>query len=446
MDRQQGFDRNRNMNNENALQLQLEEAARQLHDRDAQIAQLQEANYAAQQINALQQQMQNLMREMQNRDAQIVQLQGQGRQPSEIDRCLKESQIPDTIKQLPTYNGDAKLLATWIDSVDRVLALYTNVRHTEPYQIWLSQIRNKITDKANEALLKNHTPLVWDNIKETLKSYFGDKRDLSTLTGKIPYLRQKDKSLDDYYHEVEGLFADINANIHLDPDNTGHEAAIMRVLEVSIRNAFIDGLNENIGTYTRSGRPRDLLQAYQIAKDYDNAEERRRERFPHASRHPQRQPINYKQGPIHPDVGLMSSYVKPPLFPKKNYQKSERMDVDPSLRVNYMNRPKPPTSNNFRQQQRQPPQFKPTFGSNNGQQPQQFNFRAYAPQQPRFHVEELTNTNHDSPADPANAHNYWNDDHVQYTEDHGNFHPTAANNEEGDDLNFQQVAEVTGET
>ena len=190
MKRQQGFDKNRKMNNEIVLQQQLEEAARQLRERDTQIAQLQEQNCAVQQINALQLQMQELMNEMRTRDHQISQLQLQTRQQSEIDRCLKESQIPDTIKQLPSYNGDAKLLATWIESVDRVLALYKNVQNTESYKIWLSQIRNKITDKANEALLKNHTPLVWENIKETLISYFGDKRDLSTLTGKIPYLRK----------------------------------------------------------------------------------------------------------------------------------------------------------------------------------------------------------------------------------------------------------------
>lgn len=437
MSRQQGFDKNRRMINENALQLQLEEAVRQLNERDAQIAQLQEQNLATQQINALQQQMENLMREMQIRDNQIAQLQGQGRQPNEIEKCLRESQIPDTIKQLPNYNGDAKLLATWIDSVDRVLALYVKVKHTESYQIWLSQIRNKITEKANEALMKNHTPLVWENIKETLISYFGDKRDLSTLTGKIPYLKQKDRTLDDYYHEVEGLFADINANIHLDPDNAGHEAAIMRVLEVSIRNAFIDGLEEDIGIYTRSGRPKDLLQAYQIAQDYDNAVERRKEKFPHASKHSQRQPVNYKQNSIHPDVRLMNSYAKPPLVPKRNYQKFEKMEVDPSLKVNYMNRPRPPVPNNFRQQPKQPTQFKPYFG-NNGQQPQNYNFKAYAPQQPRFYVEELTNTNHDS------QQNLWTDDHSQYADE--NLKLSTANDDEIDDLNFRQVAEVTEET
>lgn len=79
------------------------------------IAQLREQNYSAQQINALQQQIDNLMREIQNRDNQIAQLQG--RQQNAIERCLRESQIPDTIKQLPNYNGNAKLLATWIDSV-----------------------------------------------------------------------------------------------------------------------------------------------------------------------------------------------------------------------------------------------------------------------------------------------------------------------------------------
>lgn len=78
------------------------------------------------------------------------------------------------------------------------------------------------------------------------------------------------------------------------------------------------------------------------------------------------------------------------------------MEVDSSIRVDYMNRPKLAGSHNFRQQQRQPTQFKPSL-RNNGQ-PQQLNFTAFVPQQPRFHAEELTNTNHDY-ADSI-PHNY----------------------------------------
>lgn len=435
MSRQSEFDRNRNMEYEQMAQ-QLEEAARQLQERNAQIAQLQEQNIAAQQINALQQQMQNLVLEMQSRDALIANLQNQARPNSEIDRCLKDSQIPDTIKQLPTYNGDAKLLATWIDSVDRVLALYVNVRHTESYNIWLSQIRNKITDRANEALLKNHTPLVWENIKETLKSYFGDKRDLSTLTGKIPYLRQKNRTLDDYYHEVEGLFADINANIHLDPENAGHEAAIMKVLEVSIRNAFIDGLRENLGTYTRSGRPKDLLQAYQIAKDYDNAEERRKEKFQQYHKSPQNNATNPRYGSIHPNVGLMNSYNRPPPVPQRKFPKVEHMEVDPSVRINYMNRPRPTNSLNTRQNQTPSTQFRRAFGN---QQP--INFRANAPQQPRFHVEELTNTDHDVAQYQDQNYVDQNDHHPEIQTHEESDFENSAENVNIDDLNFHQASE-----
>lgn len=42
-------------------------------------------------------------------------------------------------------------------------------------------IRNKVTGRANEALVVRNTNREWNNIRTTLIDVFGDRRDLSTL-------------------------------------------------------------------------------------------------------------------------------------------------------------------------------------------------------------------------------------------------------------------------
>lgn len=465
MKRQETFSKNRKEFDSMELQTELENARRQIAERDAHIAQLHKENSGFQQLNELQAQIQQISIQMNERDMKILELEARASNSrSDVDKCLKESQIPDTIKQLPPYNGDPKSLCTWLDCVERVLNLYIELRHKPVYAIWLSQVRNKITDRANDALVKNHTPLQWEHIKATLISYFGDKRDLSTLTSKIGFLRQRSKSLNEFYHEAESLYADINANIHLDPENRGHEAAIMRVIELIIRNAFIDGLNDNLANYTRSGRPTSLLSAYQIAEDYANAEERRREKFHSSPGHNQKPfSIPSKPFPIQPNFRLMNNYIKAPPIPKKPFPRPERMEIDPSIRVNYMNRPKfpqqfprqnpfsRPQAQQFRAQNTPFAQNQP-FNTFHKPQHQNQPFASFhKPQyqnQPKFVVEELTNTEQNNNLTYQDTGDYYTESYYCSDGYEQTNEPNVENSEEeaADNLNFQRGTDTSPKT
>lgn len=192
-----------------------------------------------------------------------------------VHALVNASRVPDTIKLLPTYDGDSRELSTWIQSVETTLALYVNLQGSHIYRIWLNQIRLKIIGKANEALTTSHTPTEWAAMRATLVEFFGDRRDISSLNQKIFDLQQKNRSVEDYYHEATTLLADITSKVALDEENDGHEEHIMAYVRVMVKDAFIDGLDEPYASYTRNYRPNTLHEAFQCAREQMAAKERR---------------------------------------------------------------------------------------------------------------------------------------------------------------------------
>lgn len=205
----------------------------------------------------------------------------QGEQPLDemalITRAVNSTKIPDPIKALQEYWGDKTSLFQWINSVENILLAYQNIAHLPSFQIWLMAIRNKIKGDAEKAI-ENRQAREWNDVKEVLIEYFGDRRDLSTITQKIPYLNQGSRPLDEYYHETIQLMADVHQKVSLDPENIGHVHAIMRVLEPIITTGFVDGLNGQMANYVRSHDVLTMIDAYKAALKHEQAECRAREK------------------------------------------------------------------------------------------------------------------------------------------------------------------------
>jgi hypothetical protein len=184
---------------------------------------------------------------------------------------IQQSRIPDPIKMLPNYEGDPKTLNHWIHSTSTVLAAYEPVRLQDPiiYNIWVMAIRQKIIGKANEALVSRNIATDWGRIREVLIEYFGDRRDLSTLSAQIPYLRQGNKNLDEFYKETSELTANINTKVSLDPrfPDANQVNAVMTFVRDLTKSSFIDGLNEPLNLTVRSFRPTTLEEAKSAAEE-----------------------------------------------------------------------------------------------------------------------------------------------------------------------------------
>lgn len=193
------------------------------------------------------------------------------------------SRVPDAIKMIVPYNGNPKLLSSWISSVESKLNFSKQLCPTpedeaDALPLWYSIIRDKIVDKANDALLQNSTPCEWAAIKSLLKNRFGDKRDLSTILNKLPYLQQKTRSVEEFYAECDEILSDVRAKVIADDDLKPCANNIIDTYETMITTAFIDGLHDPISALTRTSKPTTLYSAYQHALEQDSAAKRQTER------------------------------------------------------------------------------------------------------------------------------------------------------------------------
>lgn len=111
--------------------------------------------------------------------------------------------IPDLIRLVPEFDGNPRNLSRWIESVEQKLEeskkFIAPNDHPIILPIWLGIIRDKIVEKANDALTASHTPLEWGSIKNTLVEYFGDKSDLSILISRLTNLRQGSLTVTEFY-------------------------------------------------------------------------------------------------------------------------------------------------------------------------------------------------------------------------------------------------------
>lgn len=195
-----------------------------------------------------------------------------------LNDIIYGSKIPDPVKLLPSYDGDSQSLHHWLTQVESVLAVFDDVRihHIGVYNIWLGVIRAKIHGAASEALVMRNVGIDWDDIRTVLIDFFADRRDLSTLCQQIPYLKQKNKKVEDFYKEVQQLSASINQKVALDARYVGHVNAVMTFVGEITKNAFVDGLNEPFNLTVRGVRPTSLEEAKSAAVEQFQSVERNR--------------------------------------------------------------------------------------------------------------------------------------------------------------------------
>lgn len=279
-----------------------------------------------------------------------------------LNDIINGSKIPDPIKLLPSYDGDSQSLHHWLTQVESVLEVFDDVRvnHAAIYTVWLGVIRAKIHGTANEALVMRNVGNNWADIRTVLVDFFADRRDLSTLCQQIPYLKQKNKKVEEFYKEVQKLSASINQKIALDARYVGHVPAVMTFVSEITKNAFVDGLNDPFNLTVRGVRPASLEEAKSAAEEQFQSVER-----------------NKKFNSFNTVKSGQSA---------QNFQKSKFQNRSPFL--GSQNQQQPSTSAPYQQQQTSPAQYQqprpnPAF-KNNPSQRNNFIPRPNFPRQEQF--------------------------------------------------------------
>lgn len=331
------------------------------------------------------------------------------------EKVLKAMQIPQAIRELPCFNGDAVKLHSFIKAVENLTPFMTAMEGTPFFDVWIQSIRAKITGEADRVLEIYGTPTNWDEIKNNLIAYYNDKRDPVTLTRELFQLQQTG-SIEDFFGKVQNLLSllinhtninTVEINVKTDRISTHQENALQ---------VFLAGLREPIGGNVRARQPKTLKQGFDAAVEERNFLSR-------AGLNGQRpfnfQPLAYPQKLTNFPTQTRDTFLSrqfsvpipnrnafaPRLYPKPQPRPTP-MDIDPSIRtqrVNYMNRspqiqtPRPNNNHFIPNVPRAP--FYP---------PQRQFFNQNGP--PRFHVEELRNVEQlDFAQNPEYYANYYSD-------------------------------------
>lgn len=281
---------------------------------------------------------------------------------------LDRGKIPSIVRDLPDFDGDARALSNWILDVEDCLELYEDFRERFEYHLVLKTIRRKIKNEANDILISNNTPNDWSQIKEVLRLYYADKRDLMTLDNQMKDMtRQNNETIETYYSRVREMITLISSAITTDESWRGHEAAIIKLYNMKALDTFIRGLGDPLSLFVKNFKPKSLAAAYHYCIDFMNLKTRNaafkpqlpqpipapRGGIPIPPRPPMPKPPLARHNPVyrHPHhVPPPRNFFQPQppnaFAPNRTFYpqqpRPEPMDVDRSIqsrRVDYGNRP-----------------------------------------------------------------------------------------------------------
>lgn len=170
--------------------------------------------------------------------------------------------IPDAIKDVPTFDGNPRLLFDFINNVEEILSLIPQLNDNINYKkVIIRSIRNKIIGQANEALNMYGTAIDWEEIRNNLIVHYSDKRNETTLIRDLHQIRQNQCTVETFYSEIiEVLSAMINHVKMHEKNVTVIEAKLLLYQEMCL-NTFLSGLRKPLGSTIRAMRPMKLTDA-----------------------------------------------------------------------------------------------------------------------------------------------------------------------------------------
>jgi len=333
------------------------------------------------------------------------------------------SKLPDCVKELQIFDGNAADYISWVHTVEGILSDYEIVRNKPIYRAILQSIRGKIRGNANVALLSyNIYDDDWIAIKKCLSLHYADKRDIRTLEHQLSRLTQRGMRLDEFYAQVNHQFSLIINKIKSDTYTQETMNALVQTYRNRALDVFICGLDGELAKMITVQKPQTLPEAYSACLDIQNLNFRR---YPIHSMTPNHITVPVNQvyrPPFRPNASAAQS-VNAPFYPQSGKFRNsnppprptapkphEKMDVDPSVQsraVNYMNRPQNANSQNrpFLSQPQARQNFQPQAGPTFQNGYQGMKRRAQSANMP-LKYQRVNHINMETTEDPSEESNY----------------------------------------
>lgn len=296
--------------------------------------------------------------------------------PPRSEQDLKDiARLPDSVRELQTFDGNAVQYISWTHSVENILRDYELVKNKPIYRAILQAIRGKVRGNADAALISyNIFDDNWESIKTCLSLHYADKRDLRTLEYQMSTLTQGRYSIDQFYARVNHQFSLIINKIKTENYSRETINALIESQRNRALDVFIRGVNGELSKYLMLQKPQTLPEAYSTCLELQNYNCRsqtlqsrsgyntnqymgkipsnkiRQPFIPPQQEYQQQQPLTPQQKVSAYNLQHQRPSIPPPRPPKPH----EKMEVDRSMQtrqVNYMNRP----SNNSNDTYKRPP-------------------------------------------------------------------------------------------
>lgn len=284
------------------------------------------------------------------------------------------SRLPDSVKELRTFDGNPLHYVSWVHSVEMVLKDFEIVRNKPIYRSIMQSIRQKVVGEADAALVSyNIFDSDWKDVKKILSLHYADKRDVQTLEHQLNQLSQGSLKIDEFYSTVNHHLSLIINKLKTESYSEETVNALITTHRNRALDIFIRGLTPELSRMVIIQRPRTLPEAYSACLELQNLTMRNNILHSRVPNRTNVQSFNNQQGtttpprpPRPPVSNYPSNHFKPGDWQQRNnnfphssfnqnyrqthyprsYQvKQEPMEVDRSAqsrKLNYMNRPKHP--------------------------------------------------------------------------------------------------------
>lgn len=279
------------------------------------------------------------------------------------------SRLPDSVKELRTFDGNPLHYVSWVHSVEMILKDFEIVKNKPIYRSIMQSIRQKVVGEADAALVSyNVFEADWKEVKKILSLHYADKRDVQTLEHQLNQLSQGSSKVDEFYSTVNHQLSLIINKLKTETYSEETINALITTHRNRALDIFIRGLTPELSRMVIIQRPKTLPEAYSACLELQNLTMRNNilhtripirsntQRVPERATTPPRPPRRFNYNPPtnhyrynnwqqknknYQQHNLNSSY-RPAPYTKSHQVKPEPMEVDRSIqtrKVNYINRP-----------------------------------------------------------------------------------------------------------
>lgn len=188
-----------------------------------------------------------------------------------LNAVLTTMKLPDSIKDLPKFNGSKHTLHDFITNVDEIIEQSQAIMGEGNVPItFLRAIRNKITDEADEVLASYGPTVDWREIRANLTTHYADKRNETSLIRDLHTIFQGGDTIEKFYSRIMDIQSTIVNNVRLSRTPLVVKNTKETLYREMCLSTFLAGIREPMGSLIRARNPNTISDALNLCLQEQN--------------------------------------------------------------------------------------------------------------------------------------------------------------------------------